>query len=206
MLISLTLGLLLASTSPAGASTARGSESDRTAAGDSGLRWFATVGYDYALGDRVEVLLADGTTAGFRPNGGFAGGLGLSFDLSPRGLLVRASIAIKQGALVSDGGNLRYRAFPVELLGAWRGGAVQVGAGVSLALRPSLGGSDSLSGLHADLERSLGLVGRVEWVRGASDSRLESSFGARVLWETLKTRGGGTVAAPAVGLFAGFSY
>lgn len=173
------------------------------------LRWLATLGYDFPLGETVSLRISDGGTASttaVRLNGGFVAAVGAGYAPAWRQPVeFRATLGIKDYAAVSSGAQLRYRAYPLELLAAW-GRSLRVAAGLSLALAPSVEGQDLISAVASDLRSSLGLVAQLEWAQRLPGARLASSFGARALWQTLTADGGGTLGSSAFGLFAGLSY
>jgi hypothetical protein len=174
---------------------------------DPPVQLFVSVGAEFGLGDRLaKVVFDDDPDQILHANDGGMLAVGAHFlRLAAGRLYSQATAGVKYASINASNGDLRFVAFPLELLEFASLEPFRVGAGVQLLLGPRLDGDGDFAARDVDYEPALGLVVQADFVwrfRGASRGAL--IVGPRFLLQTLEVEGGGDVDANALGVALGF--
>ncbi|MFO0582452.1 MAG: penicillin-binding transpeptidase domain-containing protein [Anaeromyxobacter sp.] len=161
------------------------------------------MGYDWGETRILKLTYTDNTSDELDANDGWwisAGAAGLRFTAGPLSFDSSATLGIKYKRIGIDEGNMRYLAYPLELTERVVYKSVRLGAGVDVALSPSLKGGGVFDG-KAELERAVGLLGTIEWVGGYRVGHGGGGIGIRILRQRLQNKAGGeSTSANAIGI------
>jgi len=196
----------LAAASPAGRGVASPWEPS-TAPEERPALLVLAMGYDAGFTRLATVRFTDGSTQTLSANQGFYFAAGAAF-LPVRAGAVRfdtaATLGVKGWNAGADNGEVRYLAFPLDLVERVWFEQVRFGLGLSLSLAPRISSSGVLSGMDADLKNSLGLQAQVEWIGARRRSGVGVMLGARFLWQRFASeRTGASIDAKAAGVLLG---
>jgi len=153
------------------------------------------LGGDFGSNKFFEVTFEDGSKQTMAFNDGFFMNFGAAFLRVPLtadlAIDTSATVGFKYKSIGADNGSYRYLAFPVEVTERLTLGPIRFGLGASLALNPSYEGDGLAEGADIDLDNSLGIVGRLEWVGLRSiDPRQGWIVGVRLLFQKFGNAGG----------------
>ena len=170
------------------------------------LRAVVRGGYD--VGTRSEATLdAPGGDVRLGAGSGlwFAAGVRVTpVDALP--LELEATVGLKHAAVRSGGSGLAVTAVPVDLLAAWRVGALRLGGGLRLALAQRLRGDGALAWRSDRPAASLGPVLAAEAVPSQPEGWPTVSLGVRAAWLSYRSSTGVVHSASTLGLSAGLAF
>jgi hypothetical protein len=148
------------------------------------------MGYDWGETRLMRITYNDGTSDELDANDGWwiSGGAAFLRFGAPGSLAVDslATLGIKYKKIGIDEGNMRYLAYPVELMERLWYRQLRISAGVNLALSPSLKGGGLFDG-KTELQRPVGFIGTVEWIGPHVPGKVGAAFGLRILRQRLES-------------------
>ncbi len=173
-----------------------------------GPRALLLLGYDAGLHRSPSVVVEGGQTQDLGAGGGLVLAAGVAWPLEATGRwALRGTLGWKSDRTGSTGTGLGFSAVPLEVLAAHHRGAWTLSGGLSCLLGPRYQGSGSASRFSLPLRTALGLVGQVEVGADAPGSRVRTSVGLRVAWQSLVARDGSSgTDASTIGLFTALAF
>jgi beta-lactamase class D len=161
------------------------------------------MGYDWGETRLLRITYTDNTSDELDANDGWWIALGASFLRfgTPGAVAIDsvATIGVKYKKIGIDEGNMRYLAYPLEVMERLWYRQIRLSAGANVALSPSLKGGGIFDG-KAELDRAVGFIGTVEWIGGNDRGRGGVGLGLRILRQKLQNQAGVTTSANALGM------